>query len=162
MSYLEQFARNKRRKESSTVLTARLPDSLYDDFKERCDELGLSISEAIYLLVEREITADQKAAKEAASYISEHIQKGEEAATNTKPVIEHTVKMKLNTKQFTVKQWKVDKELPCPVCNSWSNATNFSRHAKKHNTTTQAIFTNEEYIKKANNMVQQRKAEQNM
>ncbi|MCM3791306.1 hypothetical protein M3221_23515 [Domibacillus indicus] len=162
MSYLEQFARNKRRKESSTVLTARLPDSLYGDFKERCDELGLSISEAIYLLVEREITADQKGAKEPAAYISEHIQNGEEAATNTKPVIKHTVKMKTNTKRFTTKLWKVDGELPCPICSSWSNAKSFSRHARKHNTTTQAVFTNEEYIKRANEMVRQRKAEQNM
>ncbi|WNS78769.1 hypothetical protein RRU94_02145 [Domibacillus sp. DTU_2020_1001157_1_SI_ALB_TIR_016] len=158
MSYLEQFARNKRRKEPSTVLTARLPDSLYGDFKERCDELGLSISEAIYLLVEREITADQKAAKETAAYISEHIQNGEEAATNTKPIIKHTAKIKMNTKRFTMKQWKVDGELPCPICSSWTNAKSFSRHAKKHHMTTQTIFTNQEYIEKANEMVEQRKA----
>ena len=161
MSYLEQFARNKRRKEPSTVLTARLPDSLYDDFKERCDELGLSISEAIYLLVEREITVNQKTAKEPSTYISEYA-KGENLITmNTEPALKHAVKMKRPAKRFTVKQWEVDRELPCPICNFWSNASNFSRHAKQHNTNTQAIFTNEEYIKKANEMVQQRKAEQN-
>ncbi|MCM3790044.1 hypothetical protein M3221_16780 [Domibacillus indicus] len=33
MGYLEQFVRNKRRKKPSTVLTARLSDSLYEDFK---------------------------------------------------------------------------------------------------------------------------------
>ncbi|WP_050183973.1 hypothetical protein [Domibacillus robiginosus] len=162
MSYLEQFARNKRRKEPSTVLTARLPDSLYENFKEHCDELGLSMSEAIYLLVEREITVNQKTGKESAAYISKHIQSGEEAATNTRPVIKDTIKMQTNTKRFTVKQWEVDRELPCPICNSWSNAGNFSRHAKKHYTNTQAIFTNQEYIKKADEMVRQRKAEQNL
>ncbi|MER3115556.1 hypothetical protein ABQG70_20485, partial [Bacillus altitudinis] len=94
--------------------------------------------------------------------ISEHIQKGEEAATNTKPIIKHTVKMKMNTRRFTVKQWEVNGELPCPICSSWTNAKNFSRHTKKHSTNTQAIFTNEEYIQKANEMVGQRKAEQNM
>lgn len=40
MSYLEQFAKNKRRKEPSTILTARLPDSLYDNFKEHYNDLG--------------------------------------------------------------------------------------------------------------------------
>lgn len=161
MSYLEQFSRNKRRKEPSTVLTARLPESLYDHFKEHCDNLGLSISEGIYLLVEREITAHLRTAKEPSTYISEYTKDEDVVAVNTKPVIKHTVKMKVPTKRFTVQQWEVNRELPCPICTSWSNASNFSRHAKQHNTTTQAIFTNEEYIKKANEMVQQRKEEQN-
>jgi len=54
MGYLEQFAQNRRRKENTTVLTARLQESVYDDFKTYCDELGLyslSISEAVCLIV---------------------------------------------------------------------------------------------------------------
>ncbi|MCM3790049.1 hypothetical protein M3221_16805 [Domibacillus indicus] len=103
ISRLEQFARNNRRKEPSTVLTARLPDSLYNDFKEYCDDLELSMSEAIYLLIECEITVNPKAAKEPAAYINEHTKEEDVVAINTKPVIKHTVKMKRNTKRFTVK-----------------------------------------------------------
>ena len=46
MTYLEKFARNRRRREKTEVLTARIPESLYGDFKGYCDELNLSISEA--------------------------------------------------------------------------------------------------------------------
>ncbi|MDR4191063.1 hypothetical protein FO521_30670, partial [Bacillus pseudomycoides] len=54
--YLEKYARNKRRKEKSEVLKERLPHNLYEDFKTYCDDLGLPISEAVCLLVEREMT----------------------------------------------------------------------------------------------------------
>jgi hypothetical protein len=56
MTYLEQFVRNRRRREKTEVLTARIPESLYGDFKGYCDELNLSIGEAICLLIEREMT----------------------------------------------------------------------------------------------------------
>ncbi|HDU1185823.1 TPA: hypothetical protein REU56_002933 [Listeria monocytogenes] len=55
MSYLEQFARNKKSKEETEVLTARLPKTLYGNFKNYCDDLGLSISEGVCLLVEKEM-----------------------------------------------------------------------------------------------------------
>jgi antitoxin component of RelBE/YafQ-DinJ toxin-antitoxin module len=57
MGYLKQFAKEpKKGKGETVVLTARLPESLYEDFKGYCDSLGLSISEAINLLVEQEMT----------------------------------------------------------------------------------------------------------
>lgn len=110
---------------------------------------GLSMSKAIYLLVERQVTANQKTAKDPSAYVNEYIKEEDVFAANTKPVIKHTVKMKINTKRFTAKQWEVDKELPCPTYNTWISAKNISRHAKQHNTTIQAIFPNEEDIKKA-------------
>lgn len=39
MTYLKQFARNNKKKEKTEVLTARLPKSLYADFKRYCDDL---------------------------------------------------------------------------------------------------------------------------
>ena len=51
---LRTVLRNRRRKEKTEVLTARLPKSLYSEFKLHCDELGLSISEAVICL-EREM-----------------------------------------------------------------------------------------------------------
>ncbi|MDM5294647.1 hypothetical protein QUF81_15905 [Peribacillus simplex] len=56
MPYLKQFVRNWRRREKTKVLTALIPESLYGDFKGYCDELNLFISEAICLLIEREMT----------------------------------------------------------------------------------------------------------
>lgn len=59
MTYLKQFARNRRSKENTKVLTARLPESLYDEFQTYCNELGLSISEAICLLVDKEVSSTE-------------------------------------------------------------------------------------------------------
>ncbi|MCR6463200.1 hypothetical protein [Bacillus paranthracis] len=160
MGYLEQFARNKRRKEKSEVLTARLPHSLYEDFKTYCDELGLSISEAVCLLVEREMTGSDNAFDEVATtkeYIKNTNSSDYEVKTNTKSttnvVKKNTKENNSNTKRFTVKQWVVNDKLPCPICGEWKTAGNFLRHAKTHGMTTEQIFTNEGYREKIELMV---------
>lgn len=89
MGYLEQFARNQRRKEQTEVLTARLPRSLYNDFKTRCDELGLSISEAVYLLVEREMKGLDSVSDEPATTI-EYKMNDDVVATNTNVIKKNT------------------------------------------------------------------------
>lgn len=152
MGYLEKYARNKRRKEKSEVLTARLPHSLYEGFKTYCDDLGLSISEAVCLLVEREMAGSDNAFDEVSTtkeYINNTYSSEDEVKTNTKPttsvVRKNTNKNNSNTKRFTVKQWVVNDKLPCPICGEWKTAGNFLRHAKTHGMTTEQIFTNEEY-----------------
>ncbi|MCQ6281059.1 hypothetical protein [Bacillus sp. EB600] len=165
MGYLEQFARNRRKKEETEVLTARLPKSLYSDFKDYCDQLGLSISEAVYLLVEREMSGSPK---ENTSKLN--ISKPKENTTDDKTidvVVEPSTKAttqvfkeiaasKEATKsRFTAKSWEVDGKLPCPKCNQWVSASNFSRHAKQHGTTTQEIFTNERYKERIDRMIKE-------
>lgn len=93
-----------------------------------------------HLLNEREITSNKKAAEDPLIYISEYTKEEDVIAVNIKTAIKHTVKMKMNTKRFTVKQRKLDGKLSCPICNSWSNAINFSRYAKKHNMTYPGYF----------------------
>ncbi|WP_205418498.1 hypothetical protein, partial [Klebsiella pneumoniae] len=39
----------------SKVLPIRLPESIYEQFRQRCEELGLSMSEAGYLLIKEEL-----------------------------------------------------------------------------------------------------------
>jgi antitoxin component of RelBE/YafQ-DinJ toxin-antitoxin module len=156
MGYLEQFARNQRRKEQTEVLTARLPKSLYNDFKTRCDELGLSISEAVYLLVEREMKGLDSVSDEPATTI-EYKMNDDVVATNTNVVKKNTRKSKPNTKRFTTIQWKVDGQLPCPVCGEWKAAENFSRHAKVHGMTTDQIFKSEEYEDRIKDMIEAKK-----
>ena len=164
MGYLERFARGHRGKERTEVLTARLPASLYKSFKNYCDDLGLSISEAVYLLIDREMKGIESANSEISTTI-EYKKDDDVVDTNTKVVDEerivvkkNTIRKRLNTSRFTTTQWRVDGELPCPICKEWRNASNFSRHVKEqHNMTTEQIFTNEEFKEKVNTMVEERK-----
>jgi antitoxin component of RelBE/YafQ-DinJ toxin-antitoxin module len=166
LGYLEQFARNRRSREKSEVLTARLPKSLYSEFKTYCDELGLSISEAVCLLVEREMAGTIGAANEVAT-TKEYIKKDDVVEANTETntkvvekrkdvVKQNTRRINSDTKRFTTKQWKIDDRLPCPICGKWEIAKNYSRHAKTHEMTTQEIFTSEEYKDKINAMVEEK------
>lgn len=168
MGYLEQFARNRRSKEKTEVLTARLPAALYSEFKTYCDELGLSISEAVCLLVEHELKV-QKSAANTESNINDYENKQYEyeknngvfatnTNVNTKAIEKTQAGSSANAKRFTVKQFVFNNELPCPVCNQWVNNSNFARHAKQHGSSTQAIFTNEKYLKQVNEMIEERKA----
>ena len=165
MGYLEQFARGHRGKERTEVLTARLPASLYKSFKDYCDDLGLSISEAVYLLVDREIQGIESAESEIPATI-EYKMNDDVVGKNTNVVDEekrvvkkNSIRKRTNTSRFTMTQWRVDGELPCPICKEWRNASNFSRHVKEqHSMTTEQIFTNEEFKEKVNTMVEKRKS----
>jgi hypothetical protein len=175
MGHLEQFARNRRGKEKTEVLTARLPESLYRAFKTHCDELRLSISEAVCLLVEHEmkgveVTNDyidndskQDEYKSNHDVVEMYTELNTEVTTdvietNTSVVEKEQMVSRTNTKRFTTKHFVLDGKLPCPICNQWVNHSNFARHAKHHGSNTQAIFTNEENLKQINNMIEERKA----
>jgi hypothetical protein len=58
--------------------------------------------------------------------------------------------------RFTTGDWNVDNFLPCPVCNTWINAPNFARHAKRHEMTSREIF--EKHKEKADKMVQEKQS----
>lgn len=165
MGYLEQFARNKRRKEKTEVLTARLPKSLYEDFKRYCDELGLSISEAVCLLVEREVTGIESNT-EIATTIEIHdeykvnddkdIKSTNVYKENTNIVKKNANSFNSNTNRFTTKPWQVNGLLPCPICEEWRASGNFSRHVKQHGKTTEELFTHEEYKEKIQAMIEEK------
>lgn len=164
MGYLERFARGPKGKERTEVLTARLPASLYKEFKAYCDDLGLSISEAVYLLVDREMKGIESAESEISTTIEYKMNDGvvDEGVSivkkNTNVLKKNTQRKQTNISRFITKDWWVDGELPCPICGEWKNAKNFSRHAKEqHNMTTEQVLTNEEYKEKANAMVKKRK-----
>jgi antitoxin component of RelBE/YafQ-DinJ toxin-antitoxin module len=162
MTYLEQFARNHRKKEKTEVLTARLPESLYSEFKEYCNELGLSISEAVCLLVEREMLGNDSVSKELAitdEYKMNQNQNHDVVDMNTKVVKNNSRRSNSNSNRFTTIQWQVEGQLPCPYCKQWLKASNFSRHAKQHATTTEDLFKNEKYSEKIDAMIQARKEE---
>ncbi|MDR7079812.1 copper chaperone CopZ [Neobacillus niacini] len=136
MGYLEQFAQNRRRKENTTVLTARLQESVYDDFKTYCDELGLyslSISEAVCLLVKGEITGIEGNTETVASIQLAEVNTDDDqmsddvVVTNTNVytkndnvVKKNKSKRKSNTVRFTTKPFQINGQLPCPICENGS------------------------------------------
>ncbi len=161
MKYLEKFAR-KRNKEATEVLTARIPESLYQEFKTYCDSLGLSISEAVFLLVEREVRGETPEQQTHNEYITQTDLHTNDDKKNDDVVVpntkEYIPKQKSSNAGFVTAPWKINEKLPCPICRTWTSATNFSRHAKeKHQTITKEIFTDESYLAIANEMVQDKK-----
>lgn len=171
MGYLEQFARNKRGKEKSEVLTARLPVSLYSEFKKHCDELGLSVSEAVYLLVEREMKGNEsqsttnKYINDYKNDVNVNINSDDVVAATTETIKKvfkpKQIRRGTTTGRFTKTQWEVNGFLPCPICNEWLSGSNFNRHAKtNHDLTTETIFTSDEYKEKILAMIVERKANQ--
>lgn len=158
MGFLEQFARKERISGNTKVVTARLPEGVYDDFKVRCDNLGLSINEAVYLLITNELKGNV--------YKTNTIQgeDEEQIIQNEENIIQSVFKKKLrvgkiiSVDRFTVNHWKVGNRLPCPICGEWVVTSTFNgRHAKiKHNTTSEEIFTNGEYMEIADRMVIER------
>ena len=155
MGYLENFARNRRTKEKTEVLTARLPEGLYCDFRSYCDELGISISEAVYLLVQREMDSIERVVNTVPT-TDEYTKNDDVVTTNTTVVKPKPRRTGTTTTRFTTKQWQVNGELPCPKCNTWVSAANYSRHAKQHGSNTYDIFTNESYLVKINDMIKNR------
>lgn len=165
MINLHDYARNKRPKEKTEVLAARLPASAVKEFKELCGDLGMTVSEAVYLMVE-----DQLALK--SGDVNENcLQKkfsDNKLLTNSldddkivnKRVNKIVNKRKQPTgeKRFTVNNWKVDGEIPCPICKEWTNFSNFARHSKQRHEgmSTKEIFTNEEYVHIANEMLEKK------
>lgn len=151
MGYLENFARNRRTREKTEVLTARLPEGLYKDFKGYCDEIGLSISEAVYLLVQREMDSLEREAT------TEEIQPTTDEYKPTANVAKPTTRrIGTTTARFTTKQWQVNGELPCPKCGEWVSASNFARHAKQHGSNTHTMFTDETNLIKVEEMIKDR------
>lgn len=162
MGYLEQFAKDRRSKGKTEVLTARIPESLYKNFKDYCDNLGLSMSQAVYLLVKREMTAIETETQDDESELYTNVYKvnDDDDKTNHSVVCSNTNVYKSTTKsttlRFTTKRWQVNGELPCPICGEWASSSNFSRHAKQHGSNTHSIFTNETYLIKVNEMILER------
>lgn len=56
MSILKKKAQAKK---NTKVITARIPEELYDSFKNLCDENGFSINEALKVLIENELESIQ-------------------------------------------------------------------------------------------------------
>jgi hypothetical protein len=155
-STLQQFAK-KRKKEQTTVITARLPNSKYNLFKKYCDDLGLSINEAINLLIEAELKEVDIIIQNEADVNQVTIDDVINDSKDDEEKVNTEVNTKGNNKRFTTKQYEINEELPCPICSTWWKATNYNRHVQKHVKTRKEIFTNEKYQDKIKAMIEARK-----
>lgn len=153
---LDKYARQSKRKEPSKVLPIRLPESVYNQFRKRCEELGLSMSEAGYLLIKEEIEDDlytMYTNEVAVTTNSLQIPIQKEDCTTTKMIDRKT---SMPSTRWTSTLYEVENELPCPLCNQWYSKANFSRHAKHHNFTTREILESHQEI--INQMIKHRKS----
>lgn len=143
---LDKYARQSKTKEPSKVLPIRLPESIYEQFRQLCDELGLSMSEAGFLLIREELEDSlyNQITNEVAM-TTERIQKPihHESTPYTK---NNTGKPSSFSTRWTSINYEIENELPCPLCHHWYSKANFSRHAKNHNTTTKELLESNEEI----------------
>jgi hypothetical protein len=193
---LDQYKKKKKRTGKGAIgITARIPKDLHQEFKVYCDALGLSLNEALYILIENEmkrirprvlqnevknevnlhqsevrneVSLLQDDAKllqsEARNEVNLHqndaklLQREVKVLQNEVKFLQSEVKndanflqseVKMKNNRFTVKDYKLNDELYCPICKTWQNFSNFSRHAKTHGTSTKEIYTNPVYAREA-------------
>ncbi len=137
---LDKYARQSKSKEPSKVLPIRLPESVYERFRQCCEGLGLSMSEAGYLLIKEELedslynaNIDEIAATTQRIQNPIHYEK-------TLYTKENTARSPSFSTRWTSIDYEIENELPCPLCHQWYSKANFSRHAKNHSTTTKELL----------------------
>ncbi|MEK1833410.1 hypothetical protein AAAC51_44420 [Priestia megaterium] len=130
MGKLDKYARQSKSKEQSKVLPIRLPESIYEQFRQRCDELGLSMSEAGYLLIREELEdSPYTMTTNEVTATTERLQKSIHRE-NTPYTRNNTGKPSSFSTRWTSNHYEIENELPCPLCHQWYSKANFSRHAK--------------------------------
>jgi antitoxin component of RelBE/YafQ-DinJ toxin-antitoxin module len=143
---LERYARRKRGE--TKVTSIRIQANTYNEFQLYCERLGLSLSEGIELLIGEEL-------KKVATQDIDVVESITDVAKNNTTVTKrNTSVVKKNTnvtrkdtnvsevntsatqkkKRFHLEPYKreSDKLIPCPICETWIDNTNYSAHAKRH------------------------------
>lgn len=166
-SKLQAFAK-KRKKEETTVITARIPNSKYNSFKNYCDKLGLSINEAINILINDEL----KEASKDNNVMNTEMNNDMDQVTiddviNSDSAVTIPMNTKVNTNKntkssngsrFTYDGFEINGQVPCPICNEWFEKSNFARHTKtKHDSKPIDVLLNDEYKEQVNSMIESRR-----
>lgn len=165
MSILKKMSKKREDEPKNHPVSTRLTDTEFQLFYKLCEETGYSISEAMRVLIQQELkpyddepyTPVLKTNTESKQENTTSIQNHTLSHTPSTPVVKRsaTVNKRVRPNRFVTTDWMVEDKLPCPLCNGWVSASNFSRHAKQHDMTTQEIF--EKHKDKADEMVKQRK-----
>lgn len=133
MGYLERFAKSRKRGDT-VVITARIPRKLGERFKKHCDRLNLTVSEAVYLLIHKEMQG------EAGMTTSDGEMYTKVYSPDLRPRLTRPRRSGSGSRGL-VGPYTVDGMAPCPVCKTWYSATNLSRHMKNvHGSDTATIY----------------------
>ncbi|PEL23438.1 hypothetical protein CN624_21295 [Bacillus toyonensis] len=139
ISILKRYAKDTA-KEPTEVLSLRIPRSIYNKYKEHCEQYGLSLAEATAILIKTELGDSYRAPSR--EDVSKPIQKELPKQSSSLRTVSPKKKPSSNPGRFLTTEYQVNGDLPCPICGEWKSSTNFSRHVKvTHNKTTQEIFT---------------------
>lgn len=152
MDILKNYARMVN-KEPTEVTSVRIPKSLHKSFKKHCENYGLGIAEAINILIKNELgdAYKQHLHDDESNKLQKQLPK--KLSSPVKKITKQSSRS--NPGRFLTTQYRVEDELPCPICGEWKSHTNFARHVKgNHGKTTQEIFT--EHHEKAISMVKAR------
>lgn len=153
MGYLERFARKKENR--TETVTARLDPGTHRKFKELCNKLGLTVSEAVALLVEKEVRGSADPTIRATQNEHEDIHYDDKDTHDEHGGIQRYTppprpKQKPPRPQrpgtggrFTTQPFVVDGRLPCPICGTWpERQANIARHMRDiHESTTKEVYT---------------------
>lgn len=149
MGYLERFAR--KRENRSETITARLDPDTHKRFKEHCDRLGLTLSEAVALLVEAEVRGEVRepgairTTKTTQTEVTNTLDDDKNIQRYTptpRPKVQQPRRSGGAGGRFTTKPYVVNGRLPCPICETWpERQANISRHMREiHDRTAEEVY----------------------
>lgn len=135
---LERYARRTKVGKRSKVIRTRIPEDLYERFKTHCNRLGLTISEAVFLLIKDEV--DRPSHEIATAIAHENYNVATSVGQMTTPRPRRSSKNEEG--RFTTIPYVVNGRLPCPICGTWpEKQKNISRHMREvHNSTTEEVY----------------------
>lgn len=150
MGYLKKNKKMYSSENRDKTVATRLSAREFEDFLSLCEETGYSVAEAMRGLILNELRDDVFRKKHEETNVNiMYTNEDEEETERNIPRAVRNPKTK-----FSTTKWNVDGRLPCPICEEWSSASNFARHAKvTHEMTTKELF--QTYGEKADEMLEE-------
>lgn len=161
MGYLDRFKKESVEQEETTHVGGRVPKSIADDFRKYCTELNLTLSDGLRLLMEKELreNAQGGAAAQDSRLAAAELNANKPLDGRKKPF--NADRTKVGELYDFIRHIDGKKQLPCPVCGTWSAYAVFSkRHSAKHGyTTSKEMFFDEKHAAKLAEMLQEKDAQ---
>lgn len=139
MSYLKRFKRPTLDVKKSRVLSVRISDDLHQKFVDHCEDLGLSISEGVTYLLEREIRGvdDCLQMYDASKHLSDTVQQTAVSLLDKSKQTSYvcmTSSKPRRSSRFSILPYSIGNMTACPLCEVMTSRTNYARHIKsEHN-----------------------------